>query len=106
MYLARDLPDLGRWRIDELPLLEAHEIGGKEQFPYNGTFAAATDLDQSREIYVQITEGLRDMIEELREEEPIIQVGVEVDTAEKEGDEETSKWRFTGTVSPLGPPES
>lgn len=104
VYLARDLPDLGMWRIDELPLLEADEVGGSETFPYNGTFAAATELETEREIYVQITEGLRDMIDELRDEDPVTELGVEVETAEKEGDRETSKWRYTATVSPLGPP--
>lgn len=105
VYLASDLPDLGRWRIDELPLLEASEIGGEREFPTVGTFAVATELETGRQIYVQITEQLRDFIDDGRGEEPVNQVGVDVDTAEKGGDEETSPWHYTGTVSPLGPPE-
>lgn len=105
VFLPGDLPDLGRWKISELPLLEAHEIGGKDEFPTRGTFALAELLEDDREVYLAITEGLRDLIDEERGEEPVTSVAVEVDTAGKENEENTAPWRYTATVTPLGPPD-
>lgn len=106
--LAGDLPDLEPFRIDELMLLEADELGGPGQFPTYGDFAPATLLESGEEHYVQITEGLRDFVDELRGEEPVRQVAIDIDTAEKEAGEEgdeLARWRYTGSVSPLGPPQ-
>lgn len=107
---ARDLPDLGPFTIDSLNLLEADELGGKGAFPQHGDFAEATLLGEreGEEHYVQVTEGLRDMVDELADGEPVVGVAVEIDTAEKadgEGDE-MAPWRYTGSVTPLGPPQT
>lgn len=105
VYLAGDLPKLGRFKIDELPLLEARNVGGQDSFPYSGDFALATELETDRGIYVQVTAGLEEMVDEQRGETAVTEVGIDVESAEKDGSEETSPWRFTGTVTPLGPPD-
>lgn len=106
VILADDHGDLGMWRINELPLLEADEIGGRDEFPIHGDFAVATEIDTGREVYVRIYEGLRDEIDQELEDldDGLLNVGISVEETER-GDGKTDPWRFTVTVSPLGPPD-
>jgi len=112
VILAQNLTDVGRFSIDGTALMEADEIGGSGEFPYNGYFMEATALSDwggPESIYVQITEGLQELIQAVMDEmqEPLTEMTVEVDEAQKAGDEETSPWRYTASVVPrsqLGPP--
>lgn len=110
VFLAGELPELGRFRFTEAVYLEADEIGAPDEFPTVGVFAVVQLLDDDREVYVQVTEGLEQLIGEALDGEwrKLPETTLEVDTAEKEGDEKVAPWRFTGSVvaaSELGPPE-
>lgn len=114
VVLAQNLTDVGRFAIEGTALMEADEIGGSGEFPYNGYFIEATVLDPDwtgpEEIYAQVTEGLQDLVDtalEESEERLITELTVDVSEAQKAGDEETSPWRYVASVVPrsqLGPP--
>lgn len=108
--LASDLPELGRWQVADVGYLEADELGAPDQFPTHGHFLLVELLDDDREEhYVQVTEGLDEMLVSWMEKEEVgfTEMTVEVDEATKAGDEETSSWRYVADMVPaseLGPP--
>lgn len=109
VYLPGDLPELGRWRITDVAYLEADEVSPAGQFPTRGYFMLAELVDSGDEIYVGFTEGLQEMVAEEMEEsgKPLVGMTVDVDTAEKAGNEETSPWRYSASIvheDRLGPP--
>lgn len=110
VWLPGDLPELGRWRFTEGIYLEAEEVGDPGDFPRRGIFAVVELLDSGEEVYVAVTEGMDRMVVQAMEEKGVKlpDLTVDVDTAEKAGEEETAPWRYSASIAPtgeVGPPE-
>lgn len=110
VILPGELPEVGRWQPRDSMYLEGEDIGRPEEFPTRGTFLLAQELATGEELYLGITEGLDRMLAEAMEDEGLAveELTVEVETAEKAGNEETSPWRYTASIVPaerVGPPE-
>lgn len=108
--LPGELPEVGRWQPRDSMYLEGEDIGRPGEFPTRGTFLLAEELGTGEELYLGITEGLDRMLAEAMEDEGLAveELTVEVETAEKAGNEDTSPWRYTASIVPaeqVGPPE-
>lgn len=107
VWLARDLPDLGRWRPVGVAYMEADEVSPAGEFPQHGHFLEAETVEDGEEVYVQVTEQLEAMMVEVMEGQGVglDRLSVDVDAVnQEEGADETAPLRYVADIAPLGPP--
>lgn len=108
--LAADLPDLGKWTPTGTHYEEADEVSDPGEFPQHGFYLEVELLPpgETGQHYVQVTEGLEGLLMEKMDAEgaSLQSLTVEIDTAEKAGEEETAPWRYTGQVTVQGDDEA